>query len=46
MYYQSVSNDACYIWTIEAHEATTAAIIIIKIEEIMRENPDYFVGIT
>ena len=36
MYFQSISNNACYIRATEAHE-------ILKIREIMRDNPDYFV---
>ena len=31
---------------IKAHEATMTAIEILKIREIMRDNPDYFVGVT
>ena len=43
MYFQSISNNACYIRAPEAHEATMADIEILKIREIMRDNPDYFV---
>lgn len=46
MYFQSISNNACYIRATEAHEATMADIEILKIREIMRDNPDYFAGVT
>ena len=45
MYYQSISNDACYIWAIEAHEATNTATEIFKIRGILRNSPGYFVGV-
>ena len=32
-------------WAIEAHEATMATTEILKIREIVRDNPDYVVGV-
>ena len=32
-------------WAIEAHEATKTGTEIFKIREIIRDNPDYFIGV-